>query len=272
MSHHTYLKSIGPAHSVDQVIERVEEVIEAAREHNSRIGYFAALYLQVARKFKESVESGIFQHPDLIDGLDVVFMNRYLEAIRQYQEGKTPSPPWEQAFRAGESNRPTVLQHLMLGMNAHINYDLSIAISQACPAQDMPRLRPDFETMNGVLFSLLREVEEELARIWPLLRTFHRFFGKIEDAIIKEGMVEARHLAWERAAELVHSQPQEQEAITHRLGREVARLGHVIWKPGVLLGSMLAAVRAGEPRSARQIIDILDDSFTRLAKLQPVGA
>jgi hypothetical protein len=270
LNDHTYSELTDHAGTVGEVILRVEEVIEVARRQHSRMGYFASLYLHVARKFKESVEEGLFRHPELIDGLDVAFMNRYLQAIRLHQSSGEASPPWETAFRAGMSDRPTVLQHLLLGMNAHINYDLGIAISEVVSKKDLPLLKADFESMNEVLFSLLHHVERDLAKVWPLLGWFQRLFGRLEDRIIEFGMKEARALAWRTAEELVALDDGRRADHIRRLGREVTRIGEALADPGMPMRAALAMVRAGEPRSVQHIIDLLDESLIRV-QTTPTG-
>ena len=76
--------------------------------------------------------------------------NRFMEAIdmaamrdgatatddylAHWRRGEPVSRSWEVAFSAIDEEGPIVLQHLLLGANAHINLDLAIAVATAVPA------------------------------------------------------------------------------------------------------------------------------------------
>lgn len=56
--------------------------------------------------------------------------------------------------------RPLILQHLLLGINAHINLDLGIAAAQTSPGDDLPDLRNDFVEINRVLVRQVDGIRE----------------------------------------------------------------------------------------------------------------
>ena len=57
---------------------------------------------------------------------DVSFAGLYLDALEAGLADRKPSRPWEIAF--GAPDRLPALRHVLLGMNAHINYDLPQAL------------------------------------------------------------------------------------------------------------------------------------------------
>ena len=74
-----------------------------------------------------------------MERLDAIFAARYLEAVQQLWSGSVPSRSWRVAFDAATQPGPIVLQHLLLGMNAHINLDLSIAAARTSPVPTCTR-------------------------------------------------------------------------------------------------------------------------------------
>ena len=46
-----------PADTIDEVVERLTEIVEWSRAANSRLGYFAALYRKVTVKIREGIIS-----------------------------------------------------------------------------------------------------------------------------------------------------------------------------------------------------------------------
>ena len=127
------------AQNINEVIAHLTTIIEWAREHNSRIGYFPALYRKVTQEVKRGIERGDFEDGERMERLDVLFANRYLEAFDQFQRGETPTRSWQFAFDAAGQWWPIVLQHLLLGINAHINYDLVLALVDVLD-DEWPRL------------------------------------------------------------------------------------------------------------------------------------
>ena len=132
------------ATSIDEVIAQLGDVIDRSLRERNRLGFFAALYRKVTIKVKEGIVAGRFDDGPRMERLDVIFANRYLEALTRLGSGQAPTPCWALSFEAAATWPPIILQHLLLGMNAHINFDLGIAAATTCPGAARPaRPSPD---------------------------------------------------------------------------------------------------------------------------------
>ena len=129
------------AENIDQVIDRLDEIIVVARAEENRLGYFPALYRNVTIQVKTGIEEGFFEDGARMERLDVVFANCYLDALAQYRQGMPTTDSWAVAFAASQQWWPIVLQHFMVGMNSHINLDLGIASAQTAPGEELPGLK-----------------------------------------------------------------------------------------------------------------------------------
>jgi uncharacterized protein with NAD-binding domain and iron-sulfur cluster len=238
------------------VIDRLHEIIANARQEQSRIGYFAALYLHVAMKVQECVEDGLFANPLFIQDLNVAFFNRYFDALDQYQHGQAPTKSWLIAFEAARSNRATVDQHLLLGINAHINLDLGIAVARVCKPQDLAGNKSDFDKMTAILLELFEDVMKSLGQISPLLGWLDTTLATPKDVLIRSGMTRARIHAWNVAVKLAPLSEPEQFKQIRALDDFVAGLGRMIW-PAPLLLPITALFRMNERGSVPQVIDFL---------------
>ena len=95
------------------------------------------------------------------------------------------------------------MQHLLVGMNAHINLDLGIAAATVAPTPaELQALWPDFKTINQVLSRLVKVVEDELGEISPRLQRIEDFAPALEDRLFDFGIDVARDFAWALAQEL----------------------------------------------------------------------
>jgi hypothetical protein len=190
------------ANTIDEVIDRLDAVIDWSRGRESRLGYFAALYRKVTAAVREEIQAGGFEDGPRMERLDVVFANRYLAALDKHRDGDTPTRSWAFAFAVADRWWPIVLQHLLLGMNAHINLDLGIAAATVAPGHEIHGLRRDFDRINHILARLGDESQRELAEVWPALELLGKIAGKTDDAIINFSIEKARSCAWRTALDL----------------------------------------------------------------------
>ncbi len=243
--------------TIDGVLDELDRTIATARRDESRLGYFPALYRKVTVSVKEGIADGRFEDGERVERLDVIFANRYLEAIGKLGAGEAPTRSWGVAFEAAASSRPIVLQHLLLGMNAHINLDLGIAAAHTAPGSELGALHGDFNTINDVLAELVDEVKGELTVVGPKLALLNRLSGPTDDAIANFSMGAARDRAWETATKLASLPRQEQEPLIAQSDRRVEILGRLIWKPGLVARAVGAFIRLGERGTVPEIIDLL---------------
>lgn len=247
-----------PAATIDEVIDRLDAVIARARGDASRLGYFPALYRKVTVSVRDGIRDGIFDDGERMERLDVVFANRYLDAIEARGRGEQPTASWKVAFGAAERWWPIVLQHLLLGMNAHINLDLGIAAARIAPGAEIDDLKGDFDRINGVLARLVGGVKEELSTVWPALRWLDRLAGASEDVIINFSMTRARDRAWECALRLAPLSAEAQSREIAALDERVAAFGRLIRKPLPVARLVTFVIRLRERGSVPEIIELLE--------------
>ncbi|MCB9701805.1 MAG: hypothetical protein H6711_07935 [Myxococcales bacterium] len=244
------------ATTIDDVISQLDAVIADARRDGSRSGYFAALYRKVTIQVKRAIAAGDFDDGARMEELDVRFANRYLEAVDAQRRGEAPLQAWDLAFQASRAWTPLVLQHLLLGMNAHINLDLGVAAALTSPGAELDGLRDDFNRINGLLASLVDEVKSELAQIWSPLAFLDRISGTIEDVGVNFSMAKARDAAWELATSIAHLDEGAQATAIAERDAWAAGFGKRLWRPPIGRLALLL-IRLGERRDVRENIEIL---------------
>ncbi|MCF2949410.1 DUF5995 family protein [Paraglaciecola aquimarina] len=245
------------AETIDQVIEQLTDIVQWAKVHKSRAGYFAALYCKVTIRVKEGIEQGEFENAERMERLDVIFANRYIQAFYQDQNGAKPTKSWQRAFEVSDNWWPIVLQHLLLGMNAHINLDLGIAAAQTYPEDELPLLQEDFNRINQVLASLVNGVQNDLAEIWPILGFFNRNLGNLQKSVINFSMEKARDAAWEFAESLAPLSEPEQQPLILLKDQQMADFSRVIRFPGFTGTAITKLIRIGERGDVVSKINVL---------------
>lgn len=246
------------AQTIDQVIVQLDQIIATAIQQQSRIGLFAALYRQVTLKVREGIAAGTFQDGPRMARLDTIFASRYLDALATWQASGTPSQCWAYAFDATKRTDLIILQHLLLGINAHINLDLGIAAAQTCPGAAIVELHDDFNRINQILGSLTDSVKLVIAQFSPLIHLLDHFGASIEDEMVNFSMTIARDDAWQHA-QLLAALPSALHASTISvLDDKATFLARLVAEPGRALTLVLDAIHLRESTDLPAIIRALN--------------
>jgi len=253
----------GPATTIDEVIAQLGDAIERALRDGSRLGFFAALYRKVTIKVKEGIAAGRFDDGPRMERLDVTFANRYLDALERFRRGQRPTPCWLLSFEAAATWPPIILQHLLLGMNAHINFDLGIAAATVAPKDELPSLKHDFNEINTILAGLVGEVQGEIDRLSPWIKLLDHIDPKADKAIVNFSMEKARTAAWRVAERLAPVPPGQWGPELLTLDLEVTLLGRLVRRPiGKLINLGLLVIRGRETSDVAKVISVLNETPT----------
>lgn len=231
---------------IDRVIERLDEIIDSAIADESKIAFFAAMYRKVTASVRDAIIEEKFVDNKRMVHFDYVFAERFIVAFETWQSGRRPSLSWQAAFDALNSRHLVILQHLLIGMNAHIRLDLGIAAAKVAPREEIGSLRADFDQINEVLGALTAHFESDLGALSPWIGWVDRVGGRDEDELIRFGLTAARDDAWNFALELAPLSDVDQARPIANRDRETAALSKAIRRPGLLLAGPLFVIRARE--------------------------
>jgi hypothetical protein len=232
--------------SIDQVIKLLDEIISESEKNNNPLGYFAALYRNVTIKVKEGIQTNFFDDGPRMEKLDIVFAKRYLDAYYASQNKEKVTKSWQKAFEQSTDFWPIVLQHLLIGMNAHINLDLGIAAAEISKNKNINDLENDFNKINEILSSLVNDVQNDLAEMWPTLRKILQKTKNADDFMVDFSMKLARDGAWKFAL-LVSETPENSfQQIIEARDLKVAEKTELVINPGFWAGIIFRIIRLGE--------------------------
>jgi len=251
-------RQIGRATTIDEVLQQLDDIIARSIRERSRLGYFAALYRKVTAKVKEGIAQGRFEDGPRMERFDVTFANRYLTALEQFHRGERPTPCWLASFKAAEAWRPIILQQLLLGMNAHINFDLGITAAEIAPGDALPSLAHDFNEINIILAGLVAQVQAEIYEVSPWIRLLGSIDPKADTAIVNFSMDKARECAWKVATRLAPINPDQWKPHLNLLDVEVTLLANLVRNPiGLMFKLGLLVIRARESNNVPKVIEVL---------------
>ena len=245
------------ASSIDDAIAQMTSIIAESRQQATRLGFFCALYRRVTMRVAEGITNGRFEDGARMAAFDVLFANRYLEAYAQYQAGDPCTQSWQVAFDTCRESGYLILQHLLLGMNAHINLDLGIAAAQVAPGEALAGLEHDFNEINVLLAELVADVQRQIATVSPWLGFLDLVGGRSDEAVINFSMEHARRSAWDYATKLSVLSAGEQAETIGRRDKAVADFASFILRPSLTVNTAIFLIWLRELREAPTILDIL---------------
>lgn len=244
--------------TLDQVITELRSITDLAEREASRLGYFSALYTRVTIAVTRRIREGFFDDGSQMERLDVAFANLYLDAVNRRLHGQDGiRRAWRVAFDTSEKPEATLLQHIYLGMNAHLLFDLPIAVAATCSREKLSSLRIDFLRMNEVVDAEMGAFHEDLCKVSPKLASVRRNAGRLWAASSSTALRVSRRFAWNRATRLVGQDAQEQDRMIDSFDRTALKIGAEIIQPKAGIRSIFLALRDGESKDVREIIRAL---------------
>lgn len=251
--------SLAHCETIQDVIDQLDRIIDHCKSKHNKLGYFAALYRDVTVRVQQGIAAGRFEDSARIERLDVTFANRYLEALDSFWNGKDQglTRSWREVFKDAHLGRPTILQHLLLGMNVHINLDLAIAAAQTSPGDQLALLKRDFDEITVLLDEMIRDVQHRIDQVSPWIRIIDAIGARTDQEICAFAILEARELAWKTAENLSRLDPDQFAAAIIAHDAVVAAIGEEIRSPGWPLNVGLHIIRIRERHKIAKVITVL---------------
>ena len=187
--------------TIDGAIAQMDAIIDRAVETGDARGWFAIVYRAVTARVRDGIATGVYDDGERMERFDVRFARLWLDAHADWDRGRPVSAAWACSFHA--ATRPgLILQHLLLGMNAHINLDLGIAAASTCPGAVVVELRDDFERINDVLADLVDQMQAAIADVSPMTRVVDTVGLRFDEALVAFSLEHARRRSWAFAQQL----------------------------------------------------------------------
>jgi hypothetical protein len=198
----------GGSDPIDAVLAQMAALEQSL--HASPLRHFLATYARTTAAVGEAVRAGQFVDGDWVEEWDVAFARLYVDALEAFQRDPRTAPrPWRLAFAAPTHLPP--LGHVLLGVNAHVNYDLPQALLAVIPPEHfadpvvVARRRRDHERIDAVLTMRVAAEDVELKAVEGAPRRLtDRLLTPANRYASKRFLREARAKVWSNT-EALHS-------------------------------------------------------------------
>jgi len=242
--------------TIDEVLSRMDEIVAECEQINSRIGYFAILYRQVTRRIKKGIELQEFEDNPRMERLDVLFAGRFIDAYDTWKSGQQPTKSWDIAFEASKSSSYLVLQHLFLGINAHINLDLGISAAETVGSEPLEEIQKDFNQINSILAELVDGVKANISKVSPVFGLLIPLAKGRDEMLLNFSIQLARDGAWKYAGEYYSGV--DREALIKDRDLNISNLANKLIRPGKFLSFIVKVIGFAEWKSVSNTMNQLD--------------
>jgi len=192
--------------TIDEVIERLQRLLEPLTAANDSRQYFHATYLRTTMAVAAEIKRGGFVDPEWTERWDVAFADFYLDALEAATGDGQPSRPWTIAF--GAPARMPALNHVLFGMNAHINFDLPQALLAVITDEEfddpavIARREADHRNIDRVLAGRVAAEDKVLVGISGPGSRLNRLLKPLNEFGTQRFLREAREKVWANAVVL----------------------------------------------------------------------
>jgi Family of unknown function (DUF5995) len=244
--------------SIGELLDGMQHRLDALPPGQVAARDFLGTYLRTTAAVAGAVESGTFEDPAWVEHWDLVFAGLYLDALDAHLSGeRRPSRPWRLAFDAAPG-LPALL-NVLLGVNAHINYDLPQALLAVIPDAEfrdpslLERRRRDHERIDAILSGRVAAEDAEISA--RSVRTvLDRALQPINRWASRRFLKEARQKVWNNTLELWRAKSLGEDAYATRLAElellSAAKIADLLAPGQVLLRLAVAGFGVSLPPPA----------------------
>jgi hypothetical protein len=195
------------AEAVDALVRRMSDALADVTAEGDPARFFLGTYLRITRAVGEALDAGRFEDPGWVEAWDVDFAELYLDALAAHRRDPTSAPrPWQLAFGADPGMRPEA--HVLLGVNAHINFDLPQSMVRVIPPADMAdpgivaRRHRDHEAIDAVLAASVAREDRALQDVGGRRTLLDRVATPANRLAVRLFLTEGRRKVWANTLQL----------------------------------------------------------------------
>lgn len=221
--------------------DTIDGLRTVALESVDASGYFPAMYARVTSRIDAEIASGRFDDGEAMERFARSFAGWYFRPT----SGAEPAPGcWRAARAVADDPDLLIVQHLLLGINAHVNHDLpQVVVELAEQGRALADMHGDFDAVNRVLAETMPDVMRDLGRVSAWVNGLAARFGS---RLFHFSLDAARDQAWRAAVALHALDPTERAVRARELDEVVSTVAYLVTRPPKPAAWLLPLVRRVE--------------------------
>lgn len=220
---------------LDLLLQKMIQQADTWEKLADRRYIFLRCYSMMSTNMVAAIREGQFEDPVWVSNLMQRFAEYYFVALEAYEhKAEHTSKVWKQAHEAAQQHELHVLQNLLLGVNAHINYDLPLSLYD-CLCQEWAILddaqrrsrQNDHETVNAIISGTIDAVQDTVVEpASPIMAVVDQVLGRMDEWLLSQLISSWRQEVWNVAIHLLETpEASEREAIRQEREMKVLAKG-----------------------------------------------
>lgn len=179
-----------------------------------------------------------FSDPSWVGEVLQHFADYYFVALQAYEDSPASAPAvWQLAHKAASDPKMAALRKLLVGVNAHINYDLVLTLIDLLQPEwvilsDSQRANryADYCRINDVMSRTIDAVQDQvLEPAMPIMDIVDNLMGSVDEFLISRLLIQWRENVWRNAMSLLAAvDAQEQARLTDSIEQDALKIGNFI--------------------------------------------
>jgi hypothetical protein len=242
---------------IHEALESLETTVAQLRARGDARAVFPNVYAVITRRVREAIagrEGPAFAEPSWMSRLAGRFAEYYLETlVSSLREESPAATAWQIAHEVSARRVTAPVQDAVLGINAHVNYDLALGTRDCIVADGhahdtamLRRYKHDFDAVNLILAAAVPECLELLERRYgcrviraaSVLSPTRRVMGEVALRVLRVW----RERVWTDMLELVSGEPGVEARVRARMDRRSGLIARTVAVPSFARPSSMRAL------------------------------
>jgi|WetSurMetagenome_2_1015567.scaffolds.fasta_scaffold21290_2 hypothetical protein len=219
----------------EPVIARMTTLVDRWEAERDRRAIFLGCYRLMTRNMLDAIGASRFQDDAWVSSLLHRFTDYYFAALDRFDQNSLDTPVvWQLAFDATRDEEVTTLQHLLLGVNAHINFDLVFTLVDLLApewteltAERRAQRHADHTLVNRIIGETVDAVQDQVIdRHSPWYDFVDKLLGPVDEWLTSRLISRWREEVWDNAVRYLElATPEEQAVLRQHIEQQAVRLG-----------------------------------------------
>jgi hypothetical protein len=211
--------------------------VTAWEQVRDRRSEFLSCYQLMTENMLAAIQAAEFLDPVWVAKLLNHFAGYYFNALEAYESASPATPAvWQQAFEAARLPDLQIVQNLMLGMNAHINYDLTFALVDMLEMEwhglsgsERDQRFRDHCHVNTIIHRTIDAVQDGIIEPQePVFEIIDQLFGPVDEWAISVLVTHWRGEVWQNAVRLLETEPAKRNESTRQIETAALKRSQII--------------------------------------------
>jgi hypothetical protein len=227
--------------SEEPVLRSMAQQLGEWNAAGDRKAVFLGCYTMMTKNMYTAADQGEFADAVWVRCLLKRFAEYYFDALRAFStDPRLTVPVWKTAHEATKLPAVTPAQLLFLGVNAHINYDLVLAVEevlapewQGLHSSQQAARYDDYCHVNDIISRTIDAVQDEvLTPAMPVMGVVDTMMGRMDEILISTLLTRWREEVWQRSLCLLEAGPgQRRSLLLQELDTHVMKRAEVLASP-----------------------------------------